>query len=345
VPFIPGRVLLQDLTGVPVLADLAAMRDAAMKLGMDSSRVNPRVPVDMVIDHSVMADFSGTADARERNEELEYSRNRERYAFIRWGQKAFANFRVVPPSTGICHQVNLEHLSGVVLSRDGRAFPDTVIGTDSHTTTVNGLAVLGWGVGGIEAEAAMLGHPVPMLVPDVVGVRLKGRLPEGSTATDLVLVLTAMLRRLGVVGRFVEYFGEGVAGLSLPDRATVANMAPEYGATTGFFPADERTVEYLRLTGHPDGAVALAEAYLRAQGLFRAPSSPDPDYTRVMELDLATVEPALAGPRRPHDRVALKGMKEGFARALSAPVREGGFAAAPASGTGNLPTARWYSRP
>jgi len=340
VPFIPARVLLQDFTGVPVLADLAAMRDAAAGLGIDPGKVNPLVPVDLVIDHSVVADCSGTTDARERNEALEYARNRERYEFIRWGQRSFTNLRVVPPSTGICHQVNLEHLSGVVLSRErdgvAEAFPDTCIGTDSHTTTVNGLAVLGWGVGGIEAEAAMLGHPVPMLVPEVIGVRLTGRLPEGSTATDLVLTLTQLLRKRGVVGRFVEFLGAGVATLSLPDRATVANMAPEYGATVGFFPADDRTIEYLKLTGRTAGAVSLAEAYLKAQGLFRTAGSPDPGYTDILELDLGKVEPSLAGPKRPHDRVPLKDMKTAFARALTAPVKEGGFASSPAVGTSAL---------
>ena len=323
IAFRPARVLMQDFTGVPALVDLAAMRDAMAALGEDPARIDPRVPVDLVVDHSVQVDRFGTADAFAENVRMEMARNRERYAFLRWGQRAFDNFRVVPPGAGICHQVNLERLARVVWTDDAAgeeavAYPDTLVGTDSHTTMVNGLAVLGWGAGGIEAEAAMLGRPLSMVVPEVVGVRLSGALPEGATATDLVLLLTAMLRAEGVVGKFVEYCGPGLDSLPLADRATVANMAPEYGATCGFFPIDAETLRYLRFTGRDERLCALVEAYARAQGLWRDAGSPEPDYSKTLALDLATVEPSLAGPRRPQDRVALGGVRAGFEAELRA---------------------------
>ncbi len=305
----PARVLMQDFTGVPAVVDLAAMRDAMVELGGDPRRINPLSPVDLVIDHSVQVDAFGSREAFRFNVEREYARNRERYAFLRWGSEAFEGFRVVPPGTGICHQVNLEYLAQVVWTAEGEdglfAFPDTLVGTDSHTTMINGLAVLGWGVGGIEAEAAMLGQPISMVIPEVVGFRLTGTLREGTTATDLVLTVTEMLRRHGVVGKFVEFFGPGLDALPLADRATIANMAPEYGATCGFFPIDRVTLDYLRLTGRDPDRIALVEAYAKAQGLWRDEDTPDPHFTEVLELDLATVEPSLAGPRRPQDRVAL----------------------------------------
>ncbi|MGE5517726.1 MAG: aconitate hydratase AcnA [Bacteroidota bacterium] len=309
----PARVLMQDFTGVPAVVDLAAMRDAVAKLGGDPARINPLVPVDLVIDHSVMVDFYGTPDALARNMELEFSRNGERYAFLRWGAVAFDNFRVVPPGTGICHQVNCEYLARVVWSADGIVYPDTLVGTDSHTTMVNGMAVLGWGVGGIEAEAAMLGQPISMLIPEVIGFRLSGALREGVTATDLVLTVTQMLRAKGVVGKFVEFFGPGLESMALPDRLTIGNMAPEYGATCGFFPIDAETIRFLRFTGRESEQVALVEAYARAQGLWRDATTPDPLFTDTLELDLAAVEPSLAGPKRPQDRVALASAKAGFA--------------------------------
>ena len=316
IAFRPGRVLMQDFTGVPALVDLAAMRDAMAALGKDPARIDPRVPVDLVVDHSVQVDRFGAADAFAENVRMEMARNRERYAFLRWGQRAFDNFRVVPPGAGICHQVNLERLARVVWTDDAAegavAYPDTLIGTDSHTTMVNGLSVLGWGTGGIEAEAAMLGRPLSMTVPEVIGVRLSGALPEGATATDLVLLLTAMLRAEGVVGKFVEYCGPGLDSLPLADRATVANMAPEYGATCGFFPIDAETLRYLRFTGRDENLCALVEAYARAQGLWRDAGSPELDYSKTLALDLATVEPSVAGPRRPQDRVALGSVRAGF---------------------------------
>ena len=334
VPFTPARVILQDFTGVPVIVDLAAMRDAAVKFGADPKKVNPLIPVDLVIDHSVQVDSFGLADSLVRNVGLEYERNRERYAFMRWGQQAFSNFRVVPPATGIVHQVNVEHLATVVADRTVNgsllAFPDTVLGTDSHTTMINGLGVVGWGVGGIEAEAAMLGHPMLMLLPEVVGFRMTGRLPEGATATDLVLTATQMLRKKGVVGKFVEFFGPGVSHLSLADRATIANMAPEYGATIGYFPVDAETLSYLTFTGRSPERVALVGDYMKAQGLFRTDDAADPEYTDTLELDLSTVVPSLAGPKRPHDRVPLDGMKTAFLKSLSAPVKENGFGVEPA---------------
>ncbi len=318
----PARVLMQDFTGVPAVVDLAAMREAMLELGGDAKKINPLVPVDLVIDHSVQVDAFGSQAAFARNVEYEYERNGERYAFLRWGAEGFQNFRVVPPGTGICHQVNLEYLSQVVWTgKDGNkevAYPDTLVGTDSHTTMVNGLAVLGWGVGGIEAEAAMLGQPVSMLIPEVVGMRLTGRLPEGATATDLVLTVTQMLRRKGVVGKFVEFFGPGLTGLPLADRATIGNMAPEYGATCGFFPIDKVTLDYLRLTGREPKRIALVEAYAKAQGMWHDEGSADPVFTDMLELDLASVEPSIAGPKRPQDRVPLKGAKAGFAEGLKA---------------------------
>jgi aconitate hydratase len=324
--FRPARVLLQDFTGVPAVVDLAAMRDAVGDLGGDIDSVNPIRPVDLVIDHSVQIDFFGSPDAERRNAELEFSRNAERYAFLRWGQSAFEGFGVVPPDTGIVHQINLEYLASVVFREqvDGAwsAFPDTLVGADSHTTMVNALGVVGWGVGGIEAEAALCGQPISMLIPDVVGFKLHGRLPEGATATDLVLTLTERLREHGVVGKFVEFFGPGLEVLALADRATVSNMAPEYGATIGFFPVDETTLRYLRLTGRDEAQVELVEAYCREQGLFRVDGEPDPEYTDVLEIDLASIEPSLAGPRRPHDRIPLGDMKRGFERELPKLARE-----------------------
>jgi len=319
ISFRPSRVLLQDFTGVPAIVDLAAMREAMHALGGDAVRINPLLPAELVIDHSVQVDEFGTPSAMLQNAKIEFERNGERYAFLRWGQHAFRNFKVVPPNTGIVHQVNLEYLARVVDVRevDGRllAFPDTLVGTDSHTTMVNGLGVLGWGVGGIEAEAAMLGEAVSMLVPQVVGVKLTGRLSEGATATDLVLTVTQLLRFVGVVGRFVEYFGDGLAGLPLADRATMANMAPEYGATCGFFPVDDETLRYLHLTGRREDQIRLVEAYCKAQGLFHQVETP-PAYTRIVELDLSSVEPSVAGPRRPQDRLPLSEVKHSFLTSL-----------------------------
>ncbi len=328
IPFKCARVVLQDFTGVPALVDFAAMRSAMHRLGGDPRKINPVIPADLVIDHSVQVDHFGTREALDLNARIEFQRNRERYEFLRWGQTAFDNFRVVPPATGIVHQVNLEYLGKVVFRREVNgetvAVPDTLVGTDSHTTMINGLGVLGWGVGGIEAEAAMLGQPMYMLMPQVVGFRLKGRLAEGATATDLVLKVTEMLRAHGVVGKFVEFFGDGLAEMRLADRATIANMAPEYGATMGFFPVDEQTLRYMELTGRTADELDLVEKYCRKQGLFRSDDH-RPTYTETLELDLATIEPALAGPKRPQDRVALSGMKQEFARILKAPIKERGF--------------------
>jgi aconitate hydratase len=327
-PFMPARVILQDFTGVPAVVDLASMRTAVKRLGGDARRINPLVPVDLVVDHSVQVDVFGTREALARNAEMEFGRNRERYEFLKWGAKAFQNFRVVPPATGIVHQVNLEYLAqGVMTGRaDARtvAFPDTLVGTDSHTTMINGLGVLGWGVGGIEAEAAMLGQPLYMLTPQVVGFRLTGKLREGVTATDLVLTVTQMLRKKGVVEKFVEFYGSGLGQMSLADRATIANMAPEYGATCGFFPVDDETLRYLRRTGRTAQA-ALVERYGKEQGLFRTEGSKEPVFSDTLALDMGTVEPSLAGPKRPQDRVALAQMKSQFAAALTAPVKERGF--------------------
>jgi aconitate hydratase len=319
IAFRPARVLMQDFTGVPAVVDLAAMRDAMVKLGGDPKKINPLSPVDLVIDHSVTVDFSGSSDAMRRNTDMEFKRNQERYSFLRWGQKAFDNFRVVPPGTGICHQVNLEYLSQVVWrgGKDGRTiYPDTVVGTDSHTTMVNGLGVLGWGVGGIEAEAAMLGQPISMLIPEVVGFRLTGKMIEGTTATDLVLTVVQMLRAKGVVGKFVEFFGTGLDNLSLPDRATIANMGPEYGATCGIFPIDAETLRYLAFTGREPEQVALVEAYAKEQGMWRDATTVEPVFSDTLELDISTVEPSLAGPKRPQDRIALSAAAKTFAKVL-----------------------------
>jgi aconitate hydratase len=325
----PARVLMQDFTGVPAVVDLAAMRDAMKSLGGDPQKINPQVPVHLVIDHSVMVDEFGTPRAFEDNVALEYRRNAERYEFLKWGSKAFDNFKVVPPGTGICHQVNLENIAQTVWTsadQNGEevAYPDTLVGTDSHTTMVNGLGVLGWGVGGIEAEAAMLGQPVSMLIPEVVGFRLSGELKEGITATDLVLTVTQMLRAKGVVGRFVEFFGPGLAALTLADRATIANMAPEYGATCGFFPIDERTIEYLKLTGRDAERIELVRAYAQAQGMWRDASTPDPLFTDTLDLDMSTVEPSLAGPKRPQDRVRLSDVDEMFNAELEGTYKKSG---------------------
>ena len=318
ISFMPARVLLQDFTGVPVVADLAVMRDAIKRLGGDPAKISPLQPVDLVIDHSVQVDSFGRADSFAINAQREFERNQERYLFLRWGQRAFDNFRVVPPDTGIVHQVNLEYLAPVVFaSKNGEAYPDTVIGTDSHTTMINGLGVVGWGVGGIEAEAAMLGRSMPMLIPEVIGFRLSGSLRPGATATDLVLTVTQMLRKKGVVGKFVEYFGSGVASLPVADRATLGNMSPEYGATIGFFPVDDQTLKYLRLSGRAESQVKLIEAYCKANGLFNSADAPEPNFSDTLALDLATVVPSLAGPRRPQDRVALTSAKPDFRRELA----------------------------
>jgi aconitate hydratase len=333
IPFLPARVIMQDFTGVPAVVDLAAMRSAVARLGGDPKKINPLVPVDLVIDHSIQVDFFATADALTRNTEVEFQRNRERYEFLKWGQNAFTNFRVVPPMTGIVHQVNLEYLADVIMTKQDDnetiAFPDTLVGTDSHTTMINGLGVVGWGVGGIEAEAVMLGQPMDMLLPDVIGFKLYGKLRDGVTATDLVLTVTQMLRKKGVVDKFVEFYGDGLKSMSLPDRATIGNMAPEYGATIGYFPVDQETLRYMRLTGRPEEVIARTEAYMRAQGLFRDESTPEPEFTDTLELDLASVVPSLAGPKRPQDRVALSDMKSVFESALVAPVKERGYELSP----------------
>src|SRR5437867_2667198 len=331
IAFMPARVLMQDFTGVPAVVDLAALRDAMAGMKGDPKQVNPLLPAELVIDHSVIVDEFGTPSAFQVNADLEFQRNRERYALLRWAQQTFAGFRVVPPDTGIVHQVNLEYLARVVFTtqdsstdaktprRQGaipQAYPDTLVGTDSHTTMINGLGVLGWGVGGIEAEAAMLGQPVSMLIPQVVGFRLTGRLPEGATATDLVLTVTEMLRKMGVVGKFVEFYGPGVAALPVADRATIGNMAPEYGATVGLFPVDQETLRYLTFTGRSREQVQLVEAYMKEQGLFHSAAAPEPVYSDTLSLDLSTVEPSLAGPRRPQDRVPLRDVKKNFLDAL-----------------------------
>ena len=325
VPFMPARVILQDFTGVPAVVDLAALRSAMAELGGDPKRINPQVPVDLVIDHSVQVDHFGTLMALQQNAEIEFSRNRERYTFLRWGQQAFERFRVVPPASGIVHQVNLEYLARVVELRDGVAFPDSLVGTDSHTTMINGLGVVGWGVGGIEAEAVMLGQPIYMLAPEVVGFRLTGALPPGTTATDLVLMVTQILREKGVVGRFVEFYGPGLSSITLPDRATIGNMAPEYGATMGFFPVDDEVLRYMQSTGRPAALVDLVERYCKAQGLFRTDEMPDPLFLETLALDLSSVEPSLAGPKRPQDRTPLAGMKQAFQADLRSDKRTRGF--------------------
>src|SRR5499427_1041050 len=320
IAFMPARVLLQDFTGVPAIVDLATMREAVQKMGGNPKRINPLFPAELVIDHSVQVDSFGNVNAFGMNAELEFQRNVERYAFLRWGQTAFRNFKVVPPDTGICHQVNIEYLARVVCAMPNgnrlEAYPDSLVGTDSHTTMVNSLGVFGWGVGGIEAEATMLGQPLSMLVPEVVGFKLHGRLPEGATATDLVLTVTEMLRKKGVVGKFVEFYGSGLSSLSVPDRATIANMAPEYGATMGFFPVDGETLEYLHFTARPQEQIALVEAYCKEQGLFRTDATPDPSFSDTLQLDLGTVEPTVAGPKRPQDRVALRSAKSSFTKII-----------------------------
>jgi aconitate hydratase len=331
IPFMPGRVVLQDFTGVPCVVDLAAMRDAMKALGGDPNLINPLVKCDLVIDHSVQVDAFGSGQALTINAGKEFERNNERYEFLKWGQQSLNNFTCVPPATGIVHQVNLEYLAPGVLTREDRAtgetvaYPDSCVGTDSHTTMINGLGVVGWGVGGIEAEAVMLGQPIYMLTPEVIGMRLKGKLPEGTTATDLVLTVTQILRKKGVVDKFVEFFGEGLASMSVPDRATIANMAPEYGATMGFFPVDQATLDYMKFTGRDDATVALVEAYCKANGLFWTPGSPEPEFTDVLELDMSTVQPSLAGPKRPQDRVELKNVKSEFFKAMAAPLGNTSF--------------------
>ena len=334
IAFMPARVLLQDFTGVPAVVDLAAMRDAMVQMGGDPKRVNPLLPAELVIDHSVIVDEFGTKTAFQVNADLEFQRNRERYALLRWAQKTFTGFKVVPPDTGIVHQVNLEYLARVVFTSESQAYPDTLVGTDSHTTMINGLGVVGWGVGGIEAEAAMLGQPVSMLIPQVVGFRLSGRLSEGATATDLVLTVTQMLRAKGVVGKFVEFFGPGVSTLPLADRATIGNMAPEYGATIGIFPVDQETLRYLEFTGRTAEHVQLVEAYMKEQGLFHTPDAPEPVYSDTLELNLATVEPSMAGPRRPQDRVGLREVPRKFAEALPTLMK-------PTAPVNAVPVGRW----
>src|SRR5690242_20018192 len=336
IAFRPARVLMQDFTGVPAVVDLAAMRDAMEHLGGDPKKINPLVPVDLVIDHSVAVNFFGHRDSFKKNVEEEYKQNQERYKFLKWAARSFSNFQVVPPGTGICHQVNLEYLSQTVWSAPGTvkvdgkeqtmevAYPDTLVGTDSHTTMVNGLSVLGWGVGGIEAEAAMLGQPYSMVLPEVIGVKLTGKLKEGMTATDLVLTVTQMLRKRGVVGKFVEFFGPGLAGLSIADRATLGNMSPEYGATCGFFPIDDDTLEYLTDTNRAQARIDLVAAYAKAQGMYRTKSTPDPVFTDVLKLELASIEPSLAGPKRPQDRIALKEVKSGFVQAMDREFNKAG---------------------
>lgn len=325
IPFVVSRVVLQDFTGVPLLVDLAAMRDAVAALGKDPSVIEPLVPVDLVVDHSVQVDRSGSANAFLKNLQIEFSRNKERYQFLKWGQQAFETFSVVPPAIGIVHQVNLEYLARVVFDKDGILYPDTLVGTDSHTTMINGLGIVGWGVGGIEAESGMLGQPVYFKTPEVIGVHLYGELPEGATATDLTLQITQMLRKEGVVGKFVEFYGEGAAKLSLADRATVANMAPEYGATMGFFPVDEKSLDYLRLTGRSDEAIARVRDYYTAQGMFGIPAQGSIDYSKVLELDISSVVPCVSGPKRPQDRIEVPALKTRFNQLLEMPVAEGGF--------------------
>jgi len=328
ISYTPARVLMQDFTGVPCVVDLAAMRDAMAELGGDPAKVNPLQPVELVIDHSVQVDSYGTEAALQINLDLEFDRNGERYAFLKWGQSAFDNFKVVPPNTGICHQVNLEYLARVVFDNEGVCYPDTLVGTDSHTTMINGLGVLGWGVGGIEAEAAMLGQPIPMLIPQVVGFKIEGKLREGTTATDLVLTVTEMLRKHGVVGKFVEFFGPGISNMPLADRATIANMAPEYGATCGIFPVDHETLRYLHISGRSEEQVSLVEAYMKHQGMFHTPEAPESEYSSILTLDLDTVEPSVAGPKRPQDRSPLSKARDSFFAAFptSIPGQSGGMA-------------------
>jgi aconitate hydratase len=326
IPFVVARILLQDFTGVPLLVDLAAMRSVVAKIGRDAKLIEPLVPVDLVIDHSVQVDYASSDNALRLNMEMEFKRNQARYQFLKWGMQAFDSFKVIPPGIGICHQVNLEYLAKGVIEREGIFYPDSLVGTDSHTTMINGLGIVGWGVGGIEAEAGMLGQPVYFLTPDVVGVHLAGRLSAGVTATDLVLHITQMLRKEKVVGKFVEYFGKGAASLSVPDRATIANMSPEYGATMGFFPVDDETCAYLRATGRPAKQVNLVRRYFQAQGMFGIPEKGQCKYSSVLELNLANVEPAIAGPKRPQDRIGLSQLKSSFLELLQKPVNENGYA-------------------
>ncbi|HXV12841.1 MAG TPA: aconitate hydratase AcnA [Candidatus Krumholzibacteria bacterium] len=325
IAFKPARVVLQDFTGVPAMVDLAAMRDAMRRMGKDYRKINPMVPCDLVVDHSVQVDAWASPDALRINAALEFERNQERYEFLKWGQKAFSNFSVVPPATGIVHQVNLEYLARGVFVHEGVAYPDSLVGMDSHTPMINGLGIVGWGVGGIEAEAVMLGEPINMMMPHVVGFRFTGALRDGVTATDLVLTVTQILRKHGVVGKFVEFFGAGLASMPLPDRATIGNMAPEYGATMGYFPVDEETLRYYRLTGREDDHVAFIEAYTRAQQMFFSAKAPEPEYSEIIEMDLATVEPSIAGPKRPQDRIPVREVREAFDAAMSKPVKEGGY--------------------
>ena len=325
IPFVVSRVVLQDFTGVPLLVDLAAMRDAVQALGKDPSVIEPLVPVDLVVDHSVQVDRSGSANAFLENLKIEFSRNKERYQFLKWGQQAFETFSVVPPAIGIVHQVNLEYLAKVVFEKDGILYPDTLVGTDSHTTMINGLGIVGWGVGGIEAESGMLGQPVYFQTPEVVGVHLSGELPEGTTATDLTLRITEMLREAKVVGKFVEFYGEGAAKLSLADRATVANMAPEYGATMGFFPVDEKSLDYLRLTGRDEAHIELVKSYYEAQNMFGIPRKGEIDYSVNLELDINSIVPCVSGPKRPQDRIEVPALKKRFSSLLEMPTAEGGF--------------------
>src|SRR5215213_16563 len=325
VPFVVARVILQDFTGVPLLVDLAAMRSAVQRMGKDVGVIEPLVPVDLVIDHSVQVDYSGSEEAYQRNMETEFRRNEQRYRFLKWGTKAFNGFRVVPPGIGIVHQVNLEYLAKGVFEKDGVYYPDSLVGTDSHTTMINGLGIVGWGVGGIEAEAAMLGQPVYFLTPDVVGVHLSGILPQGATATDLVLRITEMLRKASVVGKFVEFFGEGAAALNATDRATIANMAPEYGATMGFFGVDEKTLEYFAATGRTEEQIATIRNYFNAQEMFGIPKQGEVDYSTVIDLDLATINPSVAGPKRPQDRIELSNLDDRFIELFSQPVADGGY--------------------
>src|SRR6185369_15425376 len=325
IPFILARIVLQDFTGVPVLADLAAMRNVAARLGRDAKIIEPLAPVDLVVDHSVQIDHYGAPNVLDLNMKLEFSRNRERYQFMKWGMQAFDTFKVVPPGIGIVHQVNLEYLARGVFNKNGMYYPDSLVGTDSHTTMINGVGVVGWGVGGIEAEAGMLGQPVYFLTPDVVGVNLVGRLSEGITATDLVLTVTEMLRKEKVVGKFVEFFGEGTASLSVPDRATIGNMAPEYGATMGFFPVDDATIDYLRFTGRTDDELDAVASYFRAQGMYGIPRAGEIDYTRTLSLDLSTIKPSLAGPKRPQDKIELGKLKSTFTELFSKSVADNGF--------------------
>ena len=336
IPFVVSRVILQDFTGVPLLADLAAMREAAAQKGKSPKAVEPLTPVDLVVDHSVQVDHYARPDAARLNMEIEFARNRERYEFLKWGASAFNGFQVVPPGVGIVHQVNLEHLARSVMEKDGVHYPDTLVGTDSHTTMINGVGVVGWGVGGIEAEAAMLGQPVYMLTPDVVGMKLSGKLRPGVTATDLVLTVTEILRQAKVVGKFVEFFGEGARSLSAPDRATIGNMAPEYGATMGFFPVDEKTIDYFRATGRDEKQIAVIESYHQAQGIFGIPD--DCEYSQTVSLDLSAVEPSVAGPKRPQDRVPLRELKPEFTKLISLPVKDGGYGKNPTTWPSAFPS-------